>query len=211
MKFYAERPARRIAQLMTDLVALGWLVAGSWLAWWAFEQLMRLRVPGEQLAQTGHDISGVFADGARAAGRAPLIGDELAGALGPGIDAGAALTRAGRTQAEAVATLAGGAAALVGLAMLVPLLLVWLPVRWRYARAAGAAAAARISDTDLLALRALVHLPPRRLLTVSEQPAASWRSRDPLVCRRLADLELARLGLRGAAAASPVAPRRAAG
>lgn len=203
MKFYAERPARRLAQLVTDLMALGWLAAGGWLAWWAFEQLMRLQAPGEELAQTGEDISGVFADGAGAAGRAPVVGDELAGALRPGIDAGAALSRAGRAQAEAVTTVATGTAVLVVALVLVPVLLGWLPVRWRYARAAAAAAAVRVSDTDLLALRALVHLPPRRLLTVSDQPAASWRSRDPLVCRRLADLELARLGLRSAAAAAP--------
>lgn len=196
MKLYAERPGRRLAQLSTDAVALSWLVVGSWLAWWTFKQLLRLQAPGQQLVQTGNDISGVFADGAAAAGRAPVVGDELAAALGSGTEAGAALARAGRTQAEAVATLATGAAILIVLVVLLPVLFWWLPARWRYARAAGAAATARASDTELLALRALVHLPPRHLLAVSDQPAASWRSRDPVVCRRLAELELTRLGLR---------------
>ncbi|HEX2300791.1 MAG TPA: hypothetical protein VHH34_20175, partial [Pseudonocardiaceae bacterium] len=197
MKLYAERPGRRFAQLTTDAVAISWLVAGSRLAWWTFEQLLRLQAPGQQLAQTGAHISGVFADGAAAAGRTPLVGDELAKAMGSGTEAGAALARAGRTQAEAMATLATGAAILIVLVVLLPLLFWWLPARWRYARTAGAVAAVRASDTELLALRALVHLPPRRLLAVSDDPAASWRSRDPVVCRHLADLELTRLGLRG--------------
>lgn len=197
MKFYAERPARRLAQLSTDLVALAWLAAGVWLARWTFEQLLRLQAPGRQLTETGNDISGVFADSAAVAGRAPLVGDDLADALNSGTTVGAALARTGRTQAEAVATLATGGTVVVVLVILLPLLFWWLPARWRYARAAGAAAAARAGDADLLALRALIELSPRRLRTVSEHPAASWRRHDPVACRRLADLELARLGLRG--------------
>jgi hypothetical protein len=196
VKFYAERPARRLAQLVTDLLALGWLAAGGRLAWGTFDQINRLQAPGMLLERAGHRISGAFTNGATAAGRTPLVGDELAGALGTGTDAGTSLAEAGRSQAEAVAALASGAAVVVMLAVLLPLLLWWLPARWRYARAAGAAVAVRAADTDLLALRALVELPARRLLDASPDPAAAWRAGDPAACRRLADLQLAKLGLR---------------
>ncbi|HEY2724845.1 MAG TPA: hypothetical protein VGI84_09180 [Pseudonocardiaceae bacterium] len=196
MKLYAERPGRRLGQLTADLLAIGWLAAGARLAWWVFDQLTRLQAPGTALEQAGHRISGTFTSGAAAAGRVPLVGDELAGALGTGNDAGASLAAAGRSQVEAVSALATGAAGVVLLAVLLPLLLWWLPARWRYARAAGAAAAVRAGDTDLLALRALVELPARRLLAASPDPAAAWRSGDPEACRRLANLQLAKLGLR---------------
>lgn len=206
MKFYAERPARRLVQFVTDLLALGWLTAGGRLAWGTFDQITRLQAPGASLERAGQRISGAFTNGAAAAGRAPLVGDELAGALGTGSDAGTSLSEAGRSQVEAVAALATGAAVVMTLAVLLPLLLWWLPARWRYARAAGAAVAVRGADTDLLALRALTELPARRLLGVSPDPAAAWRAGDPEACRRLADLQLAQLGLRPVRAAAEPEP-----
>lgn len=196
MKFYAERPGRRLVQQLADALAVGWLLIGGWLAWTAFEGLTRLQSPGVALEHAGQRISGAFTDGAAAARQAPLIGDQLAGALGTGTDAGTSLAAAGRGQVEAVATLAYSAAAVIMVAMLLPLLLWWLPARWRYARAAGAAAEVRGTDTDLLALRALTELPTRRLCVVVPEPAAAWRAGDPEACRRLADLQLATLGLR---------------
>jgi hypothetical protein len=77
-----------------------------------------------------------------------------------------------------------------------PVLLVWLPVRVRYARAARSAIAVRSVDSDLLALRAMTRLPVRRLLAVSPDPAAAWRRDDRSVVHGLAALELRSLGLR---------------
>lgn len=196
MKVYAERPGRRLRQVIADLLALGWLVAGGWLAWATFDQVLRLQAPGASLERAGERISGAFTGGAAAAGRAPLIGDELAGALGEGSDAGTSLAEAGRSQVEAVAALATGSALVLVLAVLLPLLVWWLPARYRYARAAGAAVELRSAGTDLLALRALTELPARRLLTVGPDPAAAWRVGDATACRSLADLQLAKLGLR---------------
>jgi hypothetical protein len=100
VKFYAERPARRLAQLVTDLLALGWLAAGGRLAWGTFDQINRLQAPGMSLERAGHRISGAFTNGATAAGRTPLVGDELASALGTGSDAGTSLAEAGRAAGE---------------------------------------------------------------------------------------------------------------
>lgn len=78
--------------------------------------------------------------------------------------------------------MATGAAVAIVLVGLLPLLLVWPPLRVRYALAVASALAVRDVDDDLLALRAMATLPVRRLLTV--------------VVRELAGLGLAGLGLR---------------
>ena len=56
-----------------------------------------------------------------------------------------------------------------------------------------------VSDPEsqqLLALRALVRQHPRRLQEIHPDPVAAFRSGDPELLRRLADLELAQVGLR---------------
>jgi hypothetical protein len=75
-------------------------------------------------------------------------------------------------------------------------LMVWLPLRVRYARLTRSAVTARAVDTDLLALRAITRRPVRRLLRISPDPAAAWRRDDRDVVRALAALELRSLGLR---------------
>ncbi len=77
-----------------------------------------------------------------------------------------------------------------------PVLLVWLPLRLRYARGARSAIRARRHDTDLLALRAMTHQPVQRLLRRGPRPGAAWRRDDRAVVHGLAALELASLGLR---------------
>jgi hypothetical protein len=77
-----------------------------------------------------------------------------------------------------------------------PVLLMWLPLRVRYARLARSAATARAVDSDLLALRAITRRPVRSLLRVAPDPAASWRRDERAVVHRLAALELRSLGMR---------------
>ena len=75
---------------------------------------------------------------------------------------------------------------------------IWGPLRWRFVReaTAGARFIDCADDLDLFALRALAHQPMRVLARISDDPAGEWRSRDPEVVRRLAELELADVGLR---------------
>ena len=76
-----------------------------------------------------------------------------------------------------------------------PVVLVWLTLRLRYARAARSAIVLRRVNTDLLALHAMTRLPARQLLAISPNPAAAWRREDQAVVRQLAALELTSLGL----------------
>ena len=198
MRLYAERPGRVARQLVADLLGLGWLAGVAWMAVQARDLVLRLRAPATGLANAGSNISEAFGAAARTAARAPFVGAQLAAALDSGRAAGESLAAIGAQQVSTVTTLATGTAAVVLLAGVTPALLTWLPLRIRYARLAGAAVASRERDLDLLALRALTGTSVRRLRAAVDNAASGWRRADPEVVRTLAELELRRLGLRGA-------------
>jgi hypothetical protein len=196
MRIYAERPARAALQLLADLLAVGWIALCVYVARTAQDLLLRLLEPARALAGAGESIRGAFDDAARTASGVPFVGDDLARALGTGTGAGDSLAAAGNQQVEAIATFAFGTAVAVVVLGALPVLMVWLPLRVRYAQLARSAVTARAVDTDLLALRAIARRPVRRLLRVAPDPAGSWRRDDRDVVRELAALELRSLGLR---------------
>jgi hypothetical protein len=124
------------------------------------------------------------------------VGDDLAKALNVGTGAGDSLASAGQRQAQLIDTVGMWASVAIIAFAAVPVVLLWLYVRLRYARTAGSAVTARARDLDLLALRALAHQPTKQLLRVADDPAAAWRRDDTGVVRDLATLELRALGLR---------------
>lgn len=196
MRWYAERPGRLALQLVVDLLAVAWVVVAVLVGVATRAAVLALQGPARTLSDAGGRIRDAFAGASGTASGVPFVGDDLARALTPGVDAGAGLAQSGQDYGDAIGTLATAAGVLVPLALLLPVLLAWLPLRLRYARRAGAAAAARSGSPDLLALRALARAPVRTLRDVSPDPAADWRAGDPAVTRRLASLELESLGLR---------------
>jgi hypothetical protein len=198
MRFYAERPLRLFLQLFADVFVVAWVVLVVTVARSAYELIQRLQAPARALVDAGDAIRGAFEGAAGTAGSVPFVGQDLARALGTGTGAGTSLADAGRQQVQAVADVATGVAVGIVVLAAVPVVLLWLTLRVRYARAAGSAVTVRSVDDDLLALRAMTHMPVHRLLTVSDDPAAAWRRDDREVVRGLAELELRSLGLRGA-------------
>jgi hypothetical protein len=196
MRFYAERPFRAALQLLADLLAIAWVTLCVLVARAAQEIVLQLQGPARTLQDAGESIRGAFDNASRTAAGVPFVGDDLAGALGTGTSAGDSLAAAGREQIETIASVALGTA--IGIVLLgsLPVLMLWLPLRLRYARAARSAVAVRAVDTDLLALRAMARRPVRKLLKVSPDPAAAWRRDDRDTIRGLAALELRSLGLR---------------
>lgn len=197
MKPYAEIASVRSRQLMIDGLVVVWLIIFLLLAMHASDLVSALRTPTTALINTGANIAAMFADGAAAAGQLPFFGSALAAALQRGQAAGEALRGVGQQQDDAVSALATGTALLVMLIGVLPPLVLWLPSRLRYAKAAGAAAEAREDPAalDLLALRALTALSAAELRVVGDRPADAWRTGDPEALRQLAALELRRLGL----------------
>lgn len=197
MLLYAERPIRRTTQLVSDLLALLLVVFAVWLAVNVYDEIMKLRAPGDGLVDAGNGLRGTFDSAANSAGGLPLIGDALAKALHGGSDAGMKLADAGKWQIEAVQDLAWWMSALIIAIPLLALVVTWLPLRWHFARQATAAARLReLGDEglDLLALRALATQPLSHL-TSGGKVATGWRERDPEVIRDLARRELRRNGL----------------
>ncbi|AHH98043.1 hypothetical protein GCM10010174_05460 [Kutzneria viridogrisea] len=194
MKVYAERPTRFALQLASDLFAVALMITAGWLASDLYDEVMRLRAPGDGLVNAGTRIKGTFDSAANSALDVPLIGHSLARALDKGSDAGATLIAAGREQIAGIAELASWLTfGLIALPLLL-LLLTWLPLRVRYLRRASAAARLRAlgePGLDLLALRALVNRP-----IAKPYATEGWRERDREVIAELATLELRRHGLR---------------
>jgi hypothetical protein len=200
MRFYAERPARFLLQLLADVSVVLWVWLCVVVAKAAREVVLQLQAPANTLTGAGDGIRGAFDNAARTAGEIPFVGEDMAKALGAGTGAGDSIAGAGRDLAGTVASIASGTAIGIVVLGVLPILLTWLPLRLRYARTAGSAARVRGVDTDLLALRAMTNQPVRRLLRVSPDPAAAWRRDDRDVVHALAALELRSLGMR--------APRR---
>jgi hypothetical protein len=199
MRFYAERPVRAACQLLADVLVVVWVYLTVVVALRARDLLDQLQAPGRALVGAGDGIRDAFNTAAGAVGGVPFVGDELSGALRGAAGAGVSLSDAGRGQVESVATFSVGTAVMIVAVFAVPVVLVWLTLRLRYARLAGAAVAVRAIDTDLLALRALSRVDVHTLLAVSPDPAAAWRRDDRAVVHRLAALELRSLGLRAPA------------
>lgn len=198
MRWYADAPARRSRQVTADLLVLGWVVAWVLVGRWVFGLVMTLAAPADPLRSAGTGLESRMTEVAGRVIEIPLVGDQLdapfTGAAGVGTDlvsAGDRLESGVRTVAWLVSLLSAGTPILL-------VLLVWaaLRVAWvRRARALGREVGDPQSQ-QLLALRALVHQDPGRLQELHPDPVGAWRSGDPEAVRALADLELARVGLR---------------
>ena len=150
---YAERPRRRMLQVLGDLAVAVWVVLVVSAAIALHDVVLALQTAGRGLTDAGDRVRGVFDGAARAAGDVPFVGDRLSGAFTPGTDAGTAISDAGRAQVEAVAAVATGLAWLVVVVAAFPVLATWLALRIRWILRARHALAARELDVDLLAGR----------------------------------------------------------
>jgi len=196
MRIYAERPGRALLQLLADAGVLVWVYVVVQVAQAARDIVLQLQVPAQRLTGAGDAIRGAFDNAADTASGVPFVGDDLARALGTGSAAGDSLSSSGRELAATAATAGAAVGATILLLGVLPVVVVWLTLRVRWVRAAASARTARGADPDLLALQALTRRPTRRLLAVTPEPGAAWRSGDPAVIGALAAVELEALGLR---------------
>lgn len=198
MKLFADTPVRRTRQVLGDLLLVAWMVLWVWAGLAVHDGTSALAAPARQTDESATSMAEQLRDAGGRIGEAPLVGDELAVPFDKAADASDGIASAGRDTVDAVERLA----LLLGLSVaLIPILVVvafYVPMRWRFAReaTAGARFIDAQEDLDLFALRALANQPMRVLARVSDDPAGAWRRRDPDVVRRLAELELADVGLR---------------
>ena len=198
MKLFADTPVRRTLQVLADLLFVAWLVLWVWIGSAVHDGTMELAGPARQTDTAATSMAEQLRDAGSRLGEAPLVGDELAVPFDKAAGASDGIAAAGRDTVEAVERLA----LLLGLSVaLIPIMImsaIHVPLRWRFVReaTAGARFIDAQEDLDLFALRALANQPMRVLAKVSDDPAGAWRARDPDVVRRLAELELADVGLR---------------
>lgn len=200
MKIYADRAPTAVRQFLTDLLVVAWVYASIRAAIWVHDLIGKLAVPGQRLETAGTGIADNLSDVGGKIGRVPVVGDDLTSPFRNAAGAARSLAEAGQQQQDVVADLALAVA--VGL-LVFPLglvLFVWLPLRVRFVRRAGAAVALRTSPAgrELLALRALAHRPLPELARVHPAVAEAWRRGDDSTVDALAALELRSLGLRPA-------------
>lgn len=198
MKIYADLPARRTVQLLSDAFVLCWVGGWVWVGRQVNDAVLALRGPADVLVTTGRSFGESMTGAGQQLGRVPAIGDDLQKPFQSAAGAGNQIARVGRDLGIAVDRLA----LILGLVTaLTPILLVvgiWLLTRVRFTRRASAAQrfVDADADLDLFALRAMARQPMHKLAGISDDPAGAWRNRDAGVVRQLALLELRSSGLR---------------
>lgn len=197
MKLYAEVPGHRTRQIITDLLAITWVLLWVKFAFVVHDLVQRLAAPGRALESSGGRLSSSLGDAANQVDQLPVVGGALRGPLQAAADAGRSLADAGAGQQASVNRLALALALVVAIAPVLALLARYLPDRLRWMRSASAAARLRDTavDLDLFAIRALAHQPLARLARLGPDPAGAYLRQEPGATQALADLELNGLGL----------------
>lgn len=195
---YASNPARRLRQVVADVLVLVLLALLAWVAVQVHDAIEELDRPGEELISAGQGLQDNLGQASDAAEEVPVVGDELAAPIEEAGDAAATVEEAGRSQVSAAHSAANWVGWAVFLLPALALVALWLPRRLSYALLAGSTKqlASSVEGADLLALRALSRQPLHRLQSVSRSPAEEWRRGDAGTIAMLARLELDDLGLR---------------
>src|SRR4051794_23903910 len=175
MRFYAERPLRVAWQLLADVLVIAWAYLVVRFAQAAQDLVDQLHGPAGALTSAGQTVRDTFAGAARTASGIPLVGDDLAKALNVGTGAGDSLAAAGQRQAQLIDTVGLWAAVAIVAFAALPVVLLWLYVRLRYARTAGSAVAARAPGPHPLPPPAPAPPPPPPLLRGGGGPARAGR------------------------------------
>ena len=198
MKLYADTPARRTRQLLSDVLVLLWVGTWVWLGRQTHDVVMGLKAPADSITSAGTSVHSSLAGAGDQAGQIPLVGDQLKQWLGQAASSGTTLSRAGTSMATTVERVSLVLGLVVALVPIVVVVALWLYVRVGFARRASAAQRFidASADLDLFALRAMATQPLSALARISDDPAGAWRRQDTAVIRELATLELRDQGLR---------------
>jgi hypothetical protein len=195
--FYAQRRARMLAQLTTDLFVAAWVVLWWFVGRATARTVDAIATPARRSGDAARQLADQMGEASQQAGRVPGIGGELRKPFDGAVGSLQSIIDAADDQVAAVERAASLLGWLVFLIPVVLLLVLWLPARIRFflrARAAQRFLDAD-ADLDLFALRAMTNQPLHVLARVSDDPAGGWRDRDPDVVRQLAQLELRDCGL----------------
>lgn len=197
MKMYADSPGRRVRQIVTDLLFVVWCGAFVWIGFTVHSMITELEEPSTDASQSADGLAESLRDAGDVVGGIPLVGDDGAKPFDKGADAAEKMARAAEDGSKDLGNLAVALGLYSGLVPLAIVALQYLPRRARFIRDAtsGQKYLDAREDLDLFALRALARQPMHVLAKLSNDPAGDWRSGDPVLIERLAELELRDCGL----------------
>ena len=189
---YSTRPAQMSLQVLCDLATVAW--TGGWVvvARAVGDSIRATARVGFALQSGAGGVASNLRDAGRGVSQVPLVGGPLGAPLTSAAGAAGGVAGAGHDLGDRIVGAATPVELAVAIVPVVPVIVVWLVRRSRFALRAGAyAQLARLPGGDsLLALRALAGRSPSRLARIDADLAGAWRRDDPEVIGRLADLEL---------------------
>jgi hypothetical protein len=197
MKLYADSTTRFAGQVAADFAVVCWVVLWIWLGTVVDDGIEALADPGERISVAADDLAGSLADAGGTLEGTPLVGDQVAAPFDSASDAATALGDAGTAEAEAARRLAFWTGLLVALGPIAYVGRRYVPARVAFVRDASAAERVLTGDAELelFAWRAVTTMPLNRVVRVSADPLGALQRGDHDVVRRLAELELGRLGV----------------
>jgi hypothetical protein len=187
----------RLIRLL-DVAAVLWVILWVALALLIGKEVRNLRDLSDTVVTAGvavEETGGLV----RNLGSIPFVGGRVSEVADEVEQAGRSAQVSGRESRDSTEDLSVLLALCIGLIPTLPLLGLYLPLRWTWtheARAVRRALRERPADarlTEFLARRAVANFSYDRLLSVSEQP---YRDLEEGRFAALADLELSRLGIR---------------
>lgn len=194
---YSTRPARLLAQLLSDFAILVWTAIWLFVGYAVYNAISTIAEAGRRVESGANGVADNLASAGHDAQQIPLLGSPLSTPLTSASKAALDIADAGHQ----LDTTAGWLAILLAMAVAAfPILIVvgpWLFLRLRFFRRKWTVSelAATPAGEQLLALRALTNRPPRELTAVSPDPVGGWRREDPVTIRALAELELHSAGI----------------
>ena len=197
MRWYAATPDRRTAQVLADLLVVGWLVVCLWLANGVQSRFDDVADQVRRTETATSEISSGLTQAGDFLGGVPLVGDQV---RDPFEAAAGAADQLGQTSLESADRTERAGTWLAVILVVVLFGPVGVPYTRRRARKAREAGYVELlagspAGADLLALRALTSTPVRQLSAAVPDAADGWRRRDPGVLTALLDLQLLEAGL----------------
>lgn len=198
MPLYSAYPLQRGRQVAADVVSVALVVLFAVLGVTVANLIGEAAEVGRQIEQAGATFEQRMTEAADALGEVPLVGESVRTPFDEAGNAGADVVAAGRSQQELIGWLAPAVGALVALAPIAAVLVVWLPRRLRFVRRSRVAARlARLPEgVEVLAAKAVANAAPAALLAAAPDAVRRWRQGDAEAVRALAGVSLREAGLR---------------
>lgn len=195
---YSQIPTRALRQVLGDLWLLIWSACAVWFALQIREKVEALAAPGQAIADAALGLTRTLNSASSSADNIPLIGGVLARPFESMGIATTMIETAGRTQVEAVMSIASLLQWTIIIVAIVPLASLWIPLRIAFIRRASAARkfVDSAADLELFALRAMARQPLHVLARINSDPVGAWRRGDQATINQLAQLELRAEGIR---------------